>query len=127
MATQPIIHIYKEINQGKYKSTKHFELLNVNYGTTQLSESINISKNQNCAQSMPEFWLKIRQGKKWSKNYLTGLFKTNVKNVFKGDHNKKQHLIIFKFSEDTDTLIVYYFKDYYTNDLSKVLPLIETL
>jgi hypothetical protein len=122
MATQPIIYIYQEINKGKYKSTKHYELLNVS-GVSQLSEAINKSKNQNCAQSMPEFWLKIKQGKNWSKNYLTGLFKTNVKNVFKGDHNKRQHLIIFKFSDDTDTLTVYYFKNYYTNELSKILPL----
>lgn len=123
MATQkPIIHIFKEVNKGKYKSTKHFELEEVFNGTSLLSEMINLSKNRNHALSMPDYWLKIRQGKKWSR-YITGLFKIDIKNVFKGDHNKRQHLLIFKFSDNAETLTIYYFRNCFTNDLSKVLPL----
>ncbi len=120
---KPVTHIYKEINKGKYRSVKHFELAEVLNGTSLLSELINISKNRNCAMSMPDFWLKIRQGAKWS-NCITGLFKTNKLDFYKGDHNKKQNLLIFKFS-DADTLTVYYFKNYFTNDLSNVLPYIN--
>jgi len=127
MATQttPIIHIYKEVNKGKYRSVKHFELIEAKNGISLLSKLINISKNRNCALSMPDYWLKVKQGKNWSKRCLTGLFKTPIKNLYKGDHNKRQNLLIFKFNDEVDTLRVYYFKNYYTNELSKVLPLID--
>ena len=125
MATHtPIIHIFKEINVGKYKSVKHYELIEVKNGSTQLSNLINISKDRNCAQSMPTYWLKIKQGKKWSR-CLTGLFKTGIVNTFKGDIQRKRHLIIFKFSDSGNTLTAYYFLNYYTIDLSNVLRLIN--
>jgi len=129
MATQqiptPVTHIYKEVNKGKYKSTKHFELAEVKNGVCQLSEKINLSKNRNFALSMPDYWLKTRQTNKWSKKALTGLFKTNRRFVYKGDENHRQHLILFKFSSDAETLIIYYFKNYFTGDLSRVLPYIN--
>jgi len=121
---KPIVHIYKEVNKGKYKSVRHFELVEVINGQPQLSTLINISKNQNCALSMPVYWLKVKQGKNWSK-CITGLFKTDFKNIYKGDVNKRTHLLVFKFDDEVDTLTVFYFKNYYTNDLSKVLPLIN--
>ncbi len=126
MATQtPIIHIYKEVNKGKFKSVKHYELSEVKNGILQLAESINISENRNCALSMPVYWLKIKEGKNWSKKCLTGLFKTNIKSVYKGDRDKRKHLIIFKYSDDEETLMIYYFKNYFTGDLSKVLQFIN--
>jgi hypothetical protein len=122
MATvKPITHVFSEINEGKFKGVRHYELIEVKNGTTQLSELINISKDRNCAQSMPDYWLKIRNGEKWS-NCITGLFKTGFKNIFKGDTEKKKNLIIFKFTENAKTLTAYYFDNYYTTDLSKVLP-----
>lgn len=123
MATQrpqPIVHIFKEINKGKYRSVKHYELEKTKNGYSQLSETINISKNRNFALSMPLYWLKIRQGKKWS-NWITGLFKTDTENVYKGDINKKEHLLIFKFSNDNDTLTIHYYKNYFVNDVSILL------
>ena len=126
MATQiqkPITHIFKEINKGKHRSVKHFELIEVINGNSLLSELLNISVNRNCALSMPDFWLKIRQGNKWSK-CITGLFKTDIQTIYKGDVDKRKHLVIFKFSNE-DTLTVYYFKNYFTNDLTNVLPLIN--
>lgn len=126
MATQlqkPVTHIFKEINEGKYRSVKHYELVEVVNGNSLLSNQLNISKNRNCALSMPDFWLKIRQGKKWS-NCITGLFKTGKSSIYKGDVNKRKHLLIFKFNDEV-TLTVYYFKNYFTNDLSRVLPLID--
>jgi hypothetical protein len=120
----PITHVFSEINEGKYKSVKHYELIEVNNGTTQLSQLINISKNQNCAQSMPDYWLKVRNGNKWS-NCITGIFKTGFSNIYKGDTQKKKNLIVFKFSDNSKTLTVYFFKDYYTKYLSKFLQTIN--
>ena len=126
MATQtpkPVTHVYKEINVGKYKSVKHYELLECNK-TPIFTPLINISKNQNSAQSMPIYWLKIREGKKWGR-YITGLFKTHYPSIYKGDTKRKKHLVIFKYSRDESILTIEFFTDYYSNDLSKVLPTIN--
>ncbi|MDN3664461.1 hypothetical protein ACFFU1_14210 [Algibacter miyuki] len=122
MATQtpqPVTHVYKEINEGKYKSVKHYELQKCSANPV-FSNLINISVNQNCAQSMPVFWLKIREGNKWTK-YITGLFKTSKKNVYKGDTQRKRNLVVFRFSEDYSTLTIEFYQNYYTTDLRKFL------
>lgn len=124
MATQPIKHVYTEINKGKYKSVKHFELVEVLNGKPQLSKLLNLSKNQNCALSIPDYWLKARQDNKWSK-CITGLFKTNIKNIYKGDVDKRKHLLLFKYNVECRELIVNYFKNYYTDDLNSVLTYIR--
>jgi hypothetical protein len=124
-APEPIIHVFKEFNEGKYKAVKHYELQDVSKGTTLLSNQIHVSVNRNYAQSIPEYWLKIRESKKWS-NCITGLFKTKEENLFYGDINKRKHLLLFRFSLNARTLTVYYFTDYYTEDLSKVLPLLNS-
>lgn len=115
-------YVYNEINIGKYKATKHYELVAIDNPINKLSNLVNISKDRNCAQSMPDYWFKIKQGKKYS-NWLTGLFKTNERNVFKGDLDKKKHLILFKFSDNASTLTIKYFENYYTKDLTNLLPL----
>ena len=123
MATQtphPVTHIFKEVNKGKYKTVQHYELVEVDKGASLLTEKINISKDQNYALSMPDYWLKVRQGKKWSRN-LTGLFKTHIQGVYKGDFYNKRDLLLFKFSDNQETLTVYYFQNYFTRDISQVL------
>ena len=116
---KPITHVFSEINEGKYKSVKHYELIEVKNGTTQLSEQINISKDRNCAKSMPDYWLKIKNGNKWSK-CITGLFKTGLKDIYRGDVDRKKHLVVFRFTDDASVLIIYYYENYYTDDLSNL-------
>jgi len=119
----PIIHVFSEINEGKFKGVKHYNLTQVKNGTTQLHEVINISKNRFFALSNPDYWLKFKDGKKWSK-CITGLFKTSKKLIFKGDTDLKTNLLIFKFSDNAKTLTIYFYPDYYTTDLSDLLPTI---
>lgn len=119
----PITYIFQEININKYTSVKHYEFVSFNGTTNHLSNQLNISKNRKFAQSSPNYWLKIRQDKKWSE-WLTGLFKTTSSNIFRGDLQKKKHLLLFKFSKGAETLTVYYFENYFTADLSKVLHFI---
>ena len=119
MATQihtPIIHIYKEINIGKYRTTRHYELVEVNGGNQILSSKLNLSVNRNCALSMPNYWLKEHEGTKWAKRWLTGLFKTGKHNLYHGDSQKKKNLLLFKFDESKNEFIVYYFRNYYTKN-----------
>ena len=112
MATQttPVTYIFKEINTGKYTSVKHYELVSFDGTTNKLSPLLNISENRNCAQSTPDYWLKIKQGKKWSR-CLTGLFKTSSQNIFRGDLYKKKDLLLFKFSSNADTLTICHFEN----------------
>lgn len=123
MATQiptPIIHLYKEVNTGKYKTTQHFDLIEIRNGKNHISEKINISINRNCALSMPLFWLKVHNGKKWITPFLTGLFKTKNPNVYYGDTNKRTHLLLFVFSDNRQDLKIYFFQNYYTKNLNNL-------
>ena len=122
---QPVTHVYKEINKGKYKSVKHYELQRTLNGTPLLSDLLNVSKDRMCAKSSPLFWVQTHNGKKWVKPRLTGLFKTPKKDTYKGDAKDKKHLIIVKFFDDYDYMIVYYFKDFYTRDIKTVLSFID--
>lgn len=122
MATQtpkPVIHVYKEFNVGKCKTVKYYELIECS-NTPIFTTQIHISLNQNCAQSTPDYWLKIREGKKWGR-YITGLFKTHFPSIYKGDTQRKKNLVIFKFSHNENILTIECFKDYYTNDLNKII------
>ncbi|TXE18579.1 hypothetical protein ES692_05925 [Psychroserpens burtonensis] len=88
-----VIHKYKEINIGKYKSVKHFELVSCD-GKQVLTDLINLSTDRQFAKSSPVYWLKIHNGKKWS-NAVTGLFKVpDFRNVFFGDLRRKTDLVL---------------------------------
>lgn len=117
---QPVTHIYKEINRGKYRSVKHYELIETTNTNSPLSKLLNLSKDRNCAKSSPVYWLQIHDGKKWIKPRFTGLFKTKYKHIFKGDTQRKKSLLLFEFSDDESTLIIKYFPHYFTSDLSNI-------
>ena len=123
---KPTTHIYKEINEGKYKTTKHYQLVEVENGTQKLTDLINIVVDRGFAKSAPNFWLKIRIGKRWEN--FTGLFKTSIPGLYfadKGNNNRKEDLLIVKLSNYERDLTVYYFKGYYTANLSEVLRIIN--
>jgi hypothetical protein len=115
---KPKVYVYQEINKGKYKGVKHFEL-KTNEDNPILSPFLNVSKDRGFARSNPEYWLKKKEGNKWSKE-ITGLFKTQYKGFFHGDVDKKD-LIIFLFTDNAETLTVYYFKDYYSNNSNEII------
>lgn len=116
------VHTFRATNKEKYKGTIHYELVTGNPFLE--SNKINISKDRKCAKSSPPYWLKIREGNKWS-NCITGLFSTKEKNIFKGDHNKRESLILFKFSDNAETLTISFFQNFYTGDLNEVLKNIQ--
>jgi hypothetical protein len=122
---KPIVHIFKEYNIGKFKTTRHYRLETVLNGINRLTDIINISKDRNCAQSMPEYWVQIRDGNKWKKPRLTGLFKTGVNLIFKGDTQKRTNLVLFKFSDNAETLTIYFYSNFYTKDITTLLNTIQ--
>jgi hypothetical protein len=121
----PIVHVFKEYNIGKFKTTRHYQLETVSNGSNQLTDIINISKDRNCAKSVPDFWLQIREGNKWKKPRLTGLFKTGVKLTYKGDTKKRKNLVLFKFSDDAESLTIYFYSNFFTKDITTLLNTIQ--
>lgn len=121
---KPSIYFYKEINDGKNETVKHYELINQNTDNNNLTDKINISKDRGFANSHPIYWVKTQTYNKWSDVCLTGLFKTNITNLFKGDIDKKQNLLIAKFSDDGTRLIIYCFNNYYSRQIDHVLQYI---
>ena len=121
MATTPIIHVYQEINVGKYATVKHFKFLKAKGGAHQLSKRLNISKNREFAQSSPLFWVKESNGNNWEKKSLTGLFKTGLNGLLRGDVDNKKHLVVFKFNDEVNQLVVYYFKNEFSYDIDLFL------
>jgi hypothetical protein len=54
----PTIHVYKEINVGKYKGVKHYEIVEVKNGTQKLSDLLNISNRSRFCKSKSYFLAK---------------------------------------------------------------------
>ena len=123
---KPTIHVYKEINEGKFKTAKHYNIVEVKNGPPKLSDLINVVVDRGFAKSAPAFWLKIRNEKRWEN--FTGLFKTSTPGIYfadKGKNNRKEDLLIVKLSNYERNLTVYYFKNYYTANLTEVLRVIN--
>lgn len=117
----PTTHNFKEINVGKYKTVKHYELVDVLNGNAKISDKINISKNRFYARSNPAYWLKEQEKNKWQRNYTTGLFTLdNNKLLLYGDSNEKENLLLFQFSEDTHSLTIHHFENFYPNDFDYI-------
>lgn len=131
-ANTPIILKYNATNLGKFKSTTHYEFQNTIQGelkNTDLTTLLNVSSDREYAKSSPTFWMQIRKDNKWQKPRLTGLFKTEIPNIYKGDTQKGRHKIIFKFSHLRQELTVYHFNDleypnFYKDNLNKFKSLL---
>lgn len=129
-ANTPIVLIYDATNLGKYKSTTHYQLTNGNVNATGLTELLNLSVDRECAKSSPTYWIQTRKDNKWQKPRLTGLFKTESINIYKGDTQKGRNKLVFVFSDLMQTLTVYYIKDsnyphFYKDDLSRFKALLQ--
>lgn len=122
---KPLALIYTEINIGKYTSTRHFKCVNNDYVNTPLSELLNISKDRNCAKSMPDYWVQVREHNKWKKPRLTGLFKTQYPKIYRGDISRRKHLLLVKFLDHSNTMIVYYFENYHTTNMANIIDFIN--
>ena len=122
--SKPLELIYNEVNHGRYNSVKHYETQDASNPFTNL---INIAKDRGFAKSNPNYWLKTKEGKKWSKNALSGLFKTSNEHIFWGDiksNGRKTNTFLVEFSKDAEELKVYYF-DYYTQDVENLISSIH--
>lgn len=114
----PIVHIYKEIKIGKFETVRHYEFQSIENGIPQLSTNIKVSINRHFNNSKVDYLVHQRTSNKWDKMSTTGLFSYgNDEVIYYGDiayKKVKKHTLIFKYSDDKQSLIIYYFKDFYT-------------
>lgn len=113
---KPIVLLYKEVDTGKAVTVRYYELTNGAIEQTPFTELIKISKDRGYNKSKATHWLHFRHGKKWS-NVISGLFKTSKVMMYRGDYDKKKNLIVLHFSNDWKALRVFYFTDFYKNDI----------
>ena len=106
--TQPKVLIFKEINIGKSKTVRYYELSEGNISNTPLTKDLRLADNRKFAKSNPKFWLSVRSPKKWITPNLTGMFPTKSEYLFFGDTNFKGNLILFKFINSHALKIVFY-------------------
>ncbi|WP_143542337.1 hypothetical protein [Robiginitalea sediminis] len=116
---RPVIHLYDEVSPGKFATVRHFQLCETVSKPPALSPHLNIAENRSFAKSNPVYWVKERIGSVWSKKALTGIWKAPVDGFFYGDSNRRQNLLLFQFVGEH--LRVYFFRDYYTRDISSVI------
>ena len=112
---------FSETNKGKYASVKHYETTDVL--AEPFTERINISKDRGFAKSSPNYWLKTKDGAKWAKNALSGLFKTLEKNIYRADIRKngiKTNSFLVEFSNNAEAVRVYFF-NYYSWDTQHLI------
>ncbi len=114
---KPTVHYFKL--EKSFSQVWHYKLQKTKFGKSKLSDKIHISENREFAKSQPEYWLKTRDGKRWSKRYATGLFKTQYSTVFMGDLEMKKDLVIVSINRKEDSLRVFVFDNYYSNNPSK--------
>jgi len=121
----PIVHIYKEIKIGKYETVRHYELKNIENGTPQLATYIKVSINRHFNNSKVDYLVHQKGIKVWNKQSTTGLFKFNNDDViYYGDiaiNKVKKHTLIFEYSDDKQSLIIYYFKNFYTTKIDSLI------
>lgn len=126
MATQkPIRHVYQVQNPERYKEVKHYLIVEVSNGKRQLPEIANISENRNFSKARNvNYWLKGKDTnqKKFSRP-ITGLKPTGQPLIYYGDIPTKKngrftpkHLLIFRFSTNSETLTIDLYRDFYTNN-----------
>lgn len=120
----PVTHIFKEFNEGKYRTVKHYELKEVINGQPLLEPIVQLANNRAFAKSKPIYWFTHKKQNKWVTPRLTGLFITDKHNVFNGDINNKTNLLLFFIDDINNTLKVDYYKDYFTY---KITPLLNSI
>lgn len=113
-----VFNVSKKFKQVRhYQSEKELE-------NDLLTSVINISKNRMFNNSKDaRYFLRIRNGRHWSKTTTSGLLITSNKLLYYGDLAiktngvfKKTHLLIFKFNRRGTILKIDIYKNYYPSN-----------
>jgi hypothetical protein len=112
-------NIHNPIRIAKYQSikiNKHdiiYQCLDEVLDKSFLTNVVKIEKFQGFSKVFNvDLYFRIKDQSSWAKSkQITGLFKTNTKNVFYGDfkHLGVKTLLVFRLSKERDVLMVYEF------------------
>lgn len=120
-------HIYEV--QKELKSYVVYTLKDVQNGVNQLTEVIRIENYRGYSMGSGfNQLLRLRNSSSWKHGKLvTGLKFTKTDNVFFGDrlHNGKKNLLLFKFEDNRQRLIIDYFKGVYPGNEETIQKLIK--
>ena len=119
-AKKPITYIFQEINKGKNKSIRYYKFSSHDGSTNNLGRQLGLHKNRKWSQYEYDYTLNIKESKNWN-GCLIDMVKTSTKYIFKGHLNKKKHLLLFRFSTNADIITVYYYENYFTRNLAKLI------
>jgi hypothetical protein len=120
---QPIVNAFHEVNIGKYKGTKHYDL--TEHSPKAITLKARLAVNRSFAKSLPNYWLSFRPANKWVS--ITGLFRIGSTQYYKGDADHKKHLVIVEVKEQSNTITLYYFENYFTRDYALIQGIIRKL
>jgi hypothetical protein len=122
-ATIPVPDVmqFKLDTDKQFKEVRHYYLID---GKETLSNKLNIGINRGFSKAQYTYSVKKWTGKKWS-NQITGLFSTNCRDLFYGDINNKQNLILMRFLDNEKRIKVYYFKNFYTKRITDFLKIFK--
>ncbi|SHK72185.1 hypothetical protein SAMN04488007_3665 [Maribacter aquivivus] len=119
MATIPTPEVMQfKLDTGKlFKEVRHYNLVD---GKEILSNKLNIGINRGFSKAKYIYSVKIRQPNKWSKQ-ITGLYATHDIDLFYGDTINQKNLLIARFKDNGNELVIYYFEDFYPKPLGGFL------
>lgn len=107
-----------KLDTGKiFKEVRHYNLID---GKETLSNKLNIGVNRGFSKAKYTYSVKTRQTNKWSKQ-ITGLFPTHDIDLFYGDTINQRNLLLARFKDNGNDLVIYYFEDFYPNSLGGFL------
>ena len=132
MIRQPIRHYFDVCKT--LKEVRHYQLTEVENGTNQLSEKINISKDRHYSNAQGvNYWLKLRVQDKFTKP-ITGLKVSRFNQLFYGDIAKRTngsyiptHLLVFRFIDGDKRLVIDYYPNYYPKSDNALYEAIKQL
>jgi hypothetical protein len=123
------VYQFKELKVNKHSTI--YELTNTSQLTPFVTELVRIEKFQGYsnAYNLAEYY-RIRNTTNWhTSKQITGLWKTQIKEVFYGDTGRgsDRSLLMFKFSENRSRLNIFLFSQGYYPSKSEIETIAKTL
>ena len=123
-------YVYNVVKE--FKQVRHYQSEN-KLENDLLTPIINISKNRRFNNSKDAmYFLRIRNGKRWSKTTTSGLLTTSKSLLFYGDIAKningvfkKVHLWIFQFTPNGKKINIYVYKNYYPSNKTELQSILS--
>ncbi len=120
-------HIYEVLKVLRYYTV--YQLKDVQNGAKHLTDLLRIEDYRGYSRGSGfNEYLRLRTSSNWQKGeQVTGLKFTKIKNIYFGDriHNGKKNLLLFRFKNNRQRLIIDYFPAFYPANKESIIELIN--